>query len=137
MQRLMCTLVLAAALAACGSGTDSSNPPASPFTVTVVSQSRTGGAPQPWIDVIVFQVTDKVTLDVVSGATVVTQTTAGTVETLPLITAANGRVTATWTIDVADQGSGVTHEMAFCAPKLGGSFCKTKLGQAENITITF
>ena len=130
-------LLAAGVVAACGGGTDSNGPPASPYTVTVVSQSTSGGNGAIWSDVITFEVKDKASSAPIQGATVVTQTTAGTVTTLPLITAANGRVTGTWTIDIVDQTSGVIHALAMCAPKVGSSICKTKFGDDNTIKITF
>ncbi len=130
-------LLIAGAVAACGGGTDSNGPPGSPYTVTVVSESQSGGNGAIWSDVITFEVKDKASSAPIQGATVVTQTTAGTVTTLPLVTAANGRVTGTWTIDVADQTSGIIHALAMCAPKVGSSICKTKFGDDNTIKITF
>ena len=102
------TFVLCLALsAACGSGTDSSGPPASPYNVSVITENESGGSGQVYNDVIVYEVTDKSSGAPISGATVVTQATAGAVAPIPLVTAGNGRVTATWTIEVADQGVGI------------------------------
>lgn len=132
------TFVLCLALsAACGSGTDSSGPPPSPYNVAVISENESGGSGQVYNDVIVYEVTDKSSGAVVSGATVVTQATAGSVAPIPLVTAANGRVTATWTIEVADQTSGITHALATCAPEIGGAVCKTKFGDPQTVRVTF
>ena len=129
-------VLLGSMLAACGSATDSGGT-SSPFKVTVVADSRTGGSGADWIDAITFEVTDKATSAVISGATVITQVSAGAVTTLPLVTAANGRVTGFWTIEPADQGAAVRHALAFCAPPLGSSLCKTTLGASDNVTVTF
>lgn len=132
------TFVLCLALsAACGSGTDSSGPPASPYSIAVISENGSGGSGQVYNDVIVYEVTDKSSGAVVSGATVVTQATAGTVAPIPLVTAGNGRVTATWTIEVADQTSGITHALATCAPEIGSAVCKTKFGDPQTVRVTF
>ncbi len=132
------TFVLCLALsAACNSGTDSNGPPPSPYDVSVISENESGGSGQAYNDVIVYEVTDKSSGAVVSGATVVTQTTAGVVSPIPLVTAGNGRVTATWTIEVVDQGAGVTHALATCSPEIGGSVCKTKFGDPQTVRVTF
>ncbi len=132
------TFVLCLALsAACGSGTDSSGPPASPYSIAKISEVESGGLGQVWTDVIVYEVTDKSSGAVVSGATVVTQATAGVVSPIPLVTAANGRVTATWTIQVADQVSGSTYALATCAPEIGGSVCKTNFNDVQTARVTF
>lgn len=132
------TFVLCLALsAACGSGTDSSGPPASPYNVAVISESPSGNPGQVWNDVIVYEVTDKSSGAVVSGATVVTQETAGVVSPIPLVTAANGRVTATWTIQVADQVSGTTHALATCSPEIGVAVCKTRFSDPQTVRVTF
>lgn len=137
MRRLTLSLLLLA-LAACGSGTDSGGGgSSSPYTVSVVNESRNGGSGTDWTDVIQFEVLDKANLIPVSGATVITQVTAGSVATLPLITAANGRVTGTWTIPVADQTAGATHSLAICAPEVGGSICKTRFSADNTVRITF
>jgi hypothetical protein len=132
------TFVLCLALsAACGSGTDSSGPPASPYNVSVITKNESGGSGQVYNDVIVYEVTDKNSGAAVSGATVVTQATAGAVAPIPLVTAGNGRVTATWTIEVADQGAGTTHALATCSPEIGGSVCQTKFSDPQTVRVTF
>jgi len=137
MRRLSLSLCFLA-LAACGSSTDSGGGGnTSPYDVNVVTESRNGGSGADWTDVIQFEVLDKSSMAPISGATVVTQVTAGTVSPLPLVTAANGRVTGTWTIPVAEQAAGVTQALAMCAPQVGSTICKTKFSADNTIHIAF
>ena len=136
MRRLSLSLLLVT-LVACGSGTSPGGGTSSPYDINVVTESRNGGSGADWTDVIQFEVLDKSSMAPISGATVVTQVTAGSVSPLPLVTAANGRVTGTWTIPVAEQAAGVTQALAMCAPAVGSSICKTKFSDSNTLHIAF
>lgn len=135
MRRLSLVLLIAAS-AACGSSTDNSKP-SSPYNIAVVSQTSGGGGANPYITAFTLEVTLKADGSVQSGVRVVTQVTAGDVATLPLDTGANGQVSATWTIQPADQSPGATETLAFCAAPPGSHLCDTNLNGPNVIQVTF
>jgi hypothetical protein len=131
-------VLLLAIIAACGGDSTDNNQPASPYDIAVISQVGAGGGGNPYITSFTLEVTLKADGSIVPGVTVVTQVTVGDVATLPLVTAANGRVSGTWTIQAADQSPGATETLAYCAADPPGSaFCTTKLNGPDAISVTF
>ncbi|MDH4130315.1 MAG: hypothetical protein OEW17_00060 [Gemmatimonadota bacterium] len=137
MRRNRFVLLLAAIVACGGDSTDNNDPP-SPYDIAVISQIGGPGAGGTYVTTFTLEVTLKADGSIVPGVTVVTQTTVGDVATLPLITAANGRVTGVWTIQPADQSPGASETLAYCAADPpGATFCDTKLNGPDAISVTF
>lgn len=134
--RHLSRLLLLAATAACGSDSTGNNKPPSPYAIAVVSEIPSGGSGNPYFVAFTLEVTLKDDGSIQPGVTVITQVSAGDVAPLPLVTGVNGRVSATWTIQPADQVSGRSESLAFCAPPPGGSFCDTDLFGPNSIVVS-
>jgi hypothetical protein len=137
--RRFCLLLTAAILAACGSNPTTNNPPPTPYAVNVFTSTQTDNAPGAGDRTysVVLKVTDKNTGDSVPNQDIILQISAGsTTPTVPR-TGTNGRATVQWVILKADQVSGRTEAMAFCAPGPGQSFCKTSLSDPSSFLAPF
>ena len=135
MRRLL-LLTAAVIIAACGGSTDPT--PASPYKISVVSNSHGGGPTTPYITNLTLQVVDTGTLTPHQGVGVTLQVDVGQITSpLPNITDAQGHTLVTWSIDTADQDVGSTHTLAYCAVPPGKSFCKTSLIGSQTVTAQF
>lgn len=129
-------LVAAVTIAACG-GFTSESQPASPYEVSVFSQSHSGGGRvSPYITNLTLLVGDTGTHAAHPGVGITLQVDVGNITAglPPALTDGAGHILVTWSIDTADQDIGATHTLAYCAVPPGRTFCKTSLIGPDVIT---
>jgi hypothetical protein len=130
-------LIAAATIAACG-GSTSESQPASPYNISVASNSHSGGGASAYITSLTLAVTDTGSTTPHAGVGVTLQVDAGQITSpLPNVTDINGLTSVTWSIDTSLQHPGSIYALAFCAVPPGKTFCITSLTGADAITVSF
>jgi hypothetical protein len=134
--RRLSLLVAAIAIAACGGSTEPT--PASPYKISVTSNTHSGGGTLPYITSLTLLVVDTGTNAPHQGVGVTLQVEAGQITSpLPNVTDVSGLTNVTWSLDTNFQHAGSIYALAYCAVPPGKTFCKTSLSGAQSITVSF
>ncbi|MEO8140446.1 MAG: hypothetical protein ABI742_12410 [Gemmatimonadota bacterium] len=136
--RRLSLLIAAVTLAACG-GSTSETQSASPYKISVISNTNSGGnGVTPYVTALTLGVVDTGSTTPHQGVGVTLQVEVGQITSpLPNITDANGLTNVTWSIDTNFQHAGSVYALAYCAVPPGKTFCKTNLAGAQSITVSF